>query len=312
MATLKGIAFNFDKEGIRTKDVNRFVEFKAALDNLLVSGKLSPKSARELRAHYSVWIDEIDNSIQNNVPLSGNFYQNYSGAFIGSEDAIQQLAETFGDLPPTSSAAAARIIDNYLGKTAFEFKVPSHGAAEYQEAFAKLTENHKRSISAYTGSYYRSLNSQLYNRNATPQAIAFRDLLNEAIEYSDDYVGLSARGMSFDTTAEVQAWVESHRNAYNKKSPFKYLAFTSSTKGSVPAFGGQVKMLIHGKSGTWVNPISINEGVENEVLLGARATFVVQKIIMRKKLVILFTVFTGILSSQNNLSIDLNNKDSIS
>jgi SPP1 gp7 family putative phage head morphogenesis protein len=281
--TLKGINSAFKTEGIRPKDIERFNEFKSMLNQLMASGKLSQKTQRQLSGHYDNWINEIQNSIDNKVGLNGNFYSGYTGKIDVSKDAVDQLALTFGDLPPTTPEQATSIIKNYLGESASSMTVPKNGKLEYQDAYAKLTDGHKRSISLYTGSHYDELNTSLYTQNATAKQIAYRDLLNEAIEYSDDYNGLSTRGLDLRGKGNAtQLWIEGHQRALKTGEPVKYISFISSTMGDTAAFGGNIKISINGKYGTWVNPISLNaQGRENEVLLGANSVFTVMDVVDR-------------------------------
>jgi SPP1 gp7 family putative phage head morphogenesis protein len=271
--TLKGINKFFASEGIRSKDKERFAEFRSALNELLSSGQLDEAVQRSLSGHYDVYIREIVDAINIGTPLSGSLYKGYTGPIKPSKSAIDKLIIAPGDLPPTSPEQAQKILEKYVGTYGRDLTVPQNGKQEYQQAYNKLSLGHKRAISAYTGSYYSRLNNMLYKQEATPNAIAFRDLLNEALKYSDNFEGLSARGIGL-SGVDLTKWIEGHKRAAQTGEPIRYLSFISSTMGEVPAFKENVTILIHGKTGTWVNPISLNsQGRENEVLLPANATF---------------------------------------
>lgn len=276
--TIKGIAAHLATQGVRDVDIQRFSDLKAMYDQLLKSGKLDRTTKRKVTQHYESWIKEIKDALYKQDPLSGRFFTGYDGPIRISRDAIEELAERLGDLPPTSLDEATRIIQEYLGNNAANMTVPVNGARSLQGAYEKLTEAHKRAIAAYTGSHYRDLNERLYTRTATPEVVAFRNLLNEALEYSDDYEGFSGRGMSL-SGSKLKKWIEGHQRAAKEGKPIRYLSFTSSTRGKKGAFDGNIKIVIQGKTGTWVNPISLHAGREDEVLFRAGTTFMVDKVV---------------------------------
>ena len=101
--------------------------------------------------------------------------------------------------------------------------------------------------------------------------LPLRDLINQALDLVEPYVGNSSRGLKFDAAARDR-FVKLHQEALQTGKEVTYNAFTSTTRGEQPAFSGQVILHITGKTGRWVKPISLHPS-EDEVLFKAGSRF---------------------------------------
>ncbi len=249
-------------------------------DHLTKGKKIAPETRDAFIAQFESLQDELYEFVINKTPLSGRLPDKFKAAIRANPDAIRELAERIskqGDLRRFTNNEAMQAIIDHISPTAAKARIPENGSASLQKAFEYLTDYHKRAIAHYTGEHYEYLNRMLYKRELTPEAEAFKELLDDALDRSQKWEGISSRAIKL-SRAQVEQWRAGHQKALEEGKPVRYLSFLSSTRGTRAAFTGDVYLEIRGINGVWVNPISYNAGVEDEVLFKSGSQFVVDRI----------------------------------
>lgn len=276
-AAIKGMNKAFADTGIyRPKDLDRIEAARQAINALLSNTGMTDKALANMREYYEGWITKLETAYKDNTTLQGAWFSSYTGDVKFTDDAVNTLAAKLGDLPPTTNEEGTKILADVLSTSEATSAIRQNGPLSLQDKYVKLTDAHKRAIGAYTGNaYYRTVNYSLYTKTGSEKWLPYVNLLNEALEYSDHYEGVSTRALSLNTIAARDDWYQRHLRAYEEDKPVRYLAFCSSTKGDNSAFSGETNIVFHSKKGVHINPISRHPGVEDEVLFGAGQEFYV-------------------------------------
>lgn len=279
LTAIKGIASRAAKGApLEAKDIERVSEAKKALAEW--AGKhgkvLTAASLKNVRAYYDAWLSDLDEAVSAGTGSAAKWG---GGQFDGLKAPVQiDPSKVTFKFPPAGTSftqeQAKSVIAKSLGSNAASIDVPR---GKGHEALADVPLEHKRAISAYTGSYYRKVNGALREGSASPEIVKYAELLSEALDLAPKYQGAVARGIALHGS-DLQKFLDEHRQAMLDGSTVVHRGFISTTKGNVPAFDNNVWLHIESKAGVWVNPISLNPGRENEVLLKHRSRFTVQKI----------------------------------
>lgn len=147
----------------------------------------------------------------------------------------------------------------------------SHAASVFKNAggsYANVPPLEAAAVRSYTGGGFVQINNALRAHEMTVAQHAYMSLANKGLDKLDDYEGPSERRTSISG------------QDLDRYQPGKvirehgYMSSTKGGKGSSP-FSGNVRFLIDGKTGKYVNPISKNSGSENEVLFKTGTHFLV-------------------------------------
>lgn len=175
--------------------------------------------------------------------------------------------------PRFTSAQRAAAIKKYAGSfdTAALDKINRVQSAQGLEA---VTAEEAAAIRAYTGGTYSTLNNQLRGGQyaARHELQAFVESAQHGLAKMPKFSGLSSRGMRFSPHE-----LEKVLATYRKGEVVTESAFVSSSAGEQAAFGGNVFMKIHGKTGVDVAPYSYYRR-EREVLFMPGTRFRVDKV----------------------------------
>lgn len=271
---IKGIAFRASKgEALAPQDITRAQEVREAFDAFLASDAakvLTQGNLDELRAFYTPWLDDLAAATQAGVGApaawGGGFFSGFTGQVLIDAAKVKPR-------PPRVAGAMtdSQILDAF--KKALKIDAP---AMTDGPTFARLTDIERGAIHRYTQNYYAAINSPLRKSTKDEKWLAVRDAINQALAKATPYKGKATRGMHLNGP-ELEAFLKLHRDAMETGGTVRYRAFTSSTKGDSAAFGGNIKVVLHSKTGVHVKPLSAYKN-ENEVLFPAGAEFMVDDV----------------------------------
>ncbi|QPG06544.1 minor capsid protein [Salinimonas marina] len=274
--TVKGMQRYYAENGntYRAVDKERFTEAKATYENLIAHPAITIQTYKDLVQHYEPWILQLEAALAESSVMSGEWFKGWQGSATIRQDAIEDYAATMFAKVGISEEDGLDLLVAYAGPHERNGNIPNAGS---HAAFERLHKAHKLAIATYTGSHYSEVNKALFKRKVNDRHQGYVDLLNEALELSDKYKGISSRGLRLGED-DFKRWIADHKHALINKQPVRYLNFQSSTKGENAAFTGNVIIQFESERGVHVNPISRNAGRENEVLFQAGSLFYVTHI----------------------------------
>jgi len=277
LTAIKGIASRTAKGApLEAKDLERVAAARAALAAWEAEHKaLSTESLDAARSHYGAWLADLDDAV---APGAGKPGAWKGGTFKGYAGPLQaDPSKVTVTLPPAglkfSPQMAKATITKALGPNAAAI-VPPHRAGA--AALDVVPLEHRRAITAYTGSYYRPINESLRTGRANADQLAFADLVNEGLSMAPKFRGRVTRGISLQGV-ELEKFIADHQQAMLTGQAVRHRGFISTSKGESAAFSGNVILKIESRTGVWVRPISLHEG-ENEVLMSHGTRFIVKHI----------------------------------
>lgn len=278
LTAIKGIATRSGAgKALEAKDLQRVTAARAALVKWEAEHRanLTDSSLDGADGHYQTWLAHLEEAVAPGVGSAGAWkgpmFKGYAGALSADPRKVKVV------LPPegvtfTQDQAKAAIL-KALGSYAANISVPK-GAGH--KALDVVPLEHRRAISAYTGSAYRPVNDALREGTATAAQLEYARLLNEALSIAPKFTGRTTRALGL-SGSELAKFLADHKQALVTGQAVVHRGFTSSTKGESSAFGGNIVLRIQSRTGVWVNPISLNAGRENEVLLRAGTRFLVKQ-----------------------------------
>lgn len=296
---IKGIASRAAKGvALEEKDIARAANALSRYDALLAKGTLSTQALEALKAHYTPWLEALQNATAKGAGQPATW--NMAGKFGGIPKAALDvnaakvkpafLAYLFGESAQFSEVEIKKILrelTDHLGAGDYvnTAKITAH--SEDAKAFEKMPPGYKRVLWSWTpGSIYREVNKQLLREanegiKASPFVKAYERMVNDALLRQAPpervFKGRSTRGMSMSSQGAKEYYQK--LKAIQKADGFYNLeTISSSTVGDDPGFSGNVWLEIEGKSGVHINSISDNTGRENEVLFGTESKFKVDDI----------------------------------
>ena len=281
ITAIKGIGKQAN-EGSPIRPVDR-ERVQAALNAVadLDSLPLTAAYRAELRSFYDSWLDELESAVNTDGPAkwqTGTFEPKaLNPAGIADDQLTVDLAALDKPRVPTRAQVDTQM-QKVFGVTTGQTGVkPSQDSGRKLPNLAPIPAHLQDLIAAYTGPYYRKINTPLWKKQATPEQLQLADTLSQAIRMGKPFVGTSARGLELDSQ-KLQSWTKRMTAAQEKGKPVRMLAFTSSTRGPTPAFGGNVWIRFKGKYGLHVNAISQHKGGEDEILFAHNSDFMVESI----------------------------------
>jgi len=179
-------------------------------------------------------------------------------------------------LPPPprfNSAQRAHAIKRYTGHLDTS-TLDRMNAAQRRAGLQLLTAEEAAAIRSYTGSTYRTLNSELRSGRYASKAElqAYVDAAQHGLNKMPKYEGLSSRGMSI-SPGDLPGVLSTYRAG----SVVEEAAFVSSSTGEQAAFGGNVFLRIQGRNGVNIAAHSKYQG-EHEVLFMPGTRFRVDQV----------------------------------
>lgn len=278
LTAIKGIAGRTAKGApLEAKDLQRVKDARAALAAWETEhlDNLQDADMTTADAHYRGWLADLDAAVAPGVgkvgAWKGGTFKGYSGPLAADPVKVKVVLPPEG-LTFTQEAAKAAIT-KALGPSAASIDVPSRAGAK---ALDVVPLEHRRAITAYTGSHYRAVNEALRAGTATAAQREYARLLNEALALAPKFRGRVTRAITREGS-ELKQFLADHRQALTTGQAVVHKGFNSSSKGESAAFSGNIVLRIESRTGVWVQPISLVPH-ENEVLLRAGTRFLVKDI----------------------------------
>lgn len=134
------------------------------------------------------------------------------------------------------------------------------------KSFCGMSDTEQFAIVYYTGSGYANINAALRSEEKTPEAKAFKEILNKGLSKLKKFEGEVMRGASMP---------DSVLESYQVGAVVTHPSFTSTSKSV--GFSGAQQFFIKSKKGHYIAPISGSPG-EEEVLFSADSKFKVLKV----------------------------------
>ena len=273
VTALKGINIRASKgDLLEGKDIERVFAARKAYTEMQAtySSQMTKATKDALDSHYLTLLDEMED-----ITSAGPGYKaqaNSGGMYNGWKSAGQPIkvdpekVEVYipveGEIPAFTDSQIKTEMGKAFGSNAY--RNPKVGKPNLKA----LSDGDKGAISIYTGSVYRKINDAL--REGKGKSAKFnkaRDMINAALDKGKPYKGQCARGLSL-SGQEFKDFMEKINTAYNSGSTWTEHGFMSSSRGDSAAFGGNIILMMDGKTGVDVASISRHPG-EREVLFKA-------------------------------------------
>jgi len=265
---------------IRDKDRFRVEAVVEAYEDLLSQYGPTMNSAQHQAfiAHYKTWVDDLKtvaNAQTVGQPARVIWADQFKGmkATQGFTPKIDPKKLTDVELPDESVQiyTTAQIKKEASGldwSASYSSNAPAN--------LADLSTAELGILRTYTGGDYRRMNRSLReNLGQGPFGILAK-MMNAALTKAKKYKGVTSRGLNIQGD-DYNSFMEKIRTAFESGSAWRDFGMMSSSKGTTPAMGGNIILILNGKSGVDISKIS-RYGGEKEVLFPSGTQWLVTEI----------------------------------
>ncbi|MEE3609691.1 phage minor head protein [Avibacterium paragallinarum] len=166
-----------------------------------------------------------------------------------------------------------RLLKGLIGATAFNFVAEHFTKILPNIAAYRLSRSEAMSVIAYTGAIHRPLNKALRTGTASAEQLALTKTLDNALKKISVHNKTTYRNIKL-SKKELTAFLA----RYQQGAVVEEFQFTSTSKRSdLSHFKGNVKFIIHGKTGRDIEQISLYPH-EREVLFQTKKRFYVRTV----------------------------------
>ena len=200
----------------------------------------------------------------------------YTQADVDRALELARRESASGSADEVREKATRKLQRNYLEEDAN--RIISHQGMDFDEAERLLTVDERAMLHSYTGSAYQAINGHIGGWQAARSAEAIEAIesatkvidagLAKLPRWNSNERGVSFRGMTLNSET-----VDYFRGTHTVGSEVSYGYFMSSATEKGAAFGGNVNLAIHGRSGRSITGFSQYGYAEREVLFRPGAKF---------------------------------------
>lgn len=264
---------------IRDKDRFRVEAVVEAYEDMLSQYGPTMNSAQHQAfiAHYKTWVDDLKtvaNAQTVGQPARVIWADQFKGmkATQGFTPKIDPKKLTDVELPDDSVKIYTV---GQIKKEASGLDWSANYSGTPPSNLADLNKAELGILKTYTGGDYRRMNRSLReNLGQGPFGILAK-MMNAALARCTKYKGITSRGLNIQGD-DYNSFMEKIKTAFETGSPWRDFGMMSTSKGTTPAFGGNIILILEGKSGVDIAKIS-RYGAEKEVIFPSGVQWDVNK-----------------------------------